>query len=206
MFSNQRAFTLIELLIVVLIIGVLAAIVVPKFNHALTKAQIATTYTNFRHIGAALAMYTADYGGHLIYDGNDTNSFIRLTKPVAYLHDVSISEDVFNDRFIEIDGSVVISDKPGYYDYLYFRGWYLTHFPEEDRHLHKGDPLTINFFGENQNNAVYVLRSRGPSRTTTPWLQVMNGSDYMFRDKYASTNGLYSLGSIYCIDGRSYQD
>lgn len=206
MLNQQNGFTLIELLIVVLIIGILAAIAVPKFNHALTKTRITKTYANFRNISVALACYNVEYGAFLTYHPEDINTFIRLTKPVAFLNDVSISEDVFNDRTFDSEGAVQINEKPGYYDYLYFRGWHVLHYPPEEREQHYGDPLIINFFGEQKNDAVFVIRSRGPSRTTTPWLQIMNWTEFTFNDRYASTNGLYSLGSIYCLDGTMYQD
>ena len=58
-------FTLIELLVVIAIISVLAAILFPVFAKARANARKTTAISNLKQIGAALAMYTADYDEHL---------------------------------------------------------------------------------------------------------------------------------------------
>ena len=46
----RRAFTLIELLIVVVIIGVLAAIAIPKFANTKQKAYVATMKSDLKNL------------------------------------------------------------------------------------------------------------------------------------------------------------
>ena len=61
--SPQRAFTLIELMIVVAIIGVLAAILIPNFMHARAQAQSASCEGNLKMIATALEEYAVDHNG-----------------------------------------------------------------------------------------------------------------------------------------------
>jgi prepilin-type N-terminal cleavage/methylation domain-containing protein/prepilin-type processing-associated H-X9-DG protein len=56
-----RAFTLIELLIVVAIIAILAAILFPVFAQAREKARQTTCVSNLRQLGLGVAMYAQDY-------------------------------------------------------------------------------------------------------------------------------------------------
>ena len=61
MFSNTRkGFTLIELLIVVVIIGILAAIAIPKFATTKEKAYMATMKTDLRNLVTAQEGYFSD--------------------------------------------------------------------------------------------------------------------------------------------------
>src|ERR1043166_3524810 len=60
-----QAFTLIELLVVISIISVLAAILFPVCAKARASARKTTAISNLKQIGAAIAMYTADYDEHL---------------------------------------------------------------------------------------------------------------------------------------------
>ncbi len=57
---RRRAFTLIELLIVIAIIAVLAAIIFPVFASVREKARQATCASNLRQIGLAYTQYTQD--------------------------------------------------------------------------------------------------------------------------------------------------
>ena len=60
---TQKGFTLIELMIVVAIIGILAAIAIPKFAQMLEKAREGSTKGNAGTIRSALAIYYGDREG-----------------------------------------------------------------------------------------------------------------------------------------------
>ncbi|HLA91583.1 MAG TPA: prepilin-type N-terminal cleavage/methylation domain-containing protein [Gemmatimonadaceae bacterium] len=58
--STRRGFTLIELLIVVVIIGILAAIAIPKFANTKEKAYIASMKSDLRNLVTAQEAYFSD--------------------------------------------------------------------------------------------------------------------------------------------------
>lgn len=60
--KHPTAFTLIELLIVVTIIAILAAIAVANFRQALERSYMASNSANLRTLATALQMYLTDYG------------------------------------------------------------------------------------------------------------------------------------------------
>ncbi len=59
----RTAFTLIELMIVVAIIGILAAIAVPKFADLIKKSQEGSTKGNLSSLRSAISVYYADNDG-----------------------------------------------------------------------------------------------------------------------------------------------
>jgi general secretion pathway protein G len=59
---RRRAFTLIELLLVLVILGILAAIVVPKFAGRTEQARVAAAKTDISSIGTALDAFEVDMG------------------------------------------------------------------------------------------------------------------------------------------------
>ena len=58
--SSQRGFTLIEIMVVVVIIGVLGAIVVPQFMSRPDQAKVTAARTDIQAIATALEMYRLD--------------------------------------------------------------------------------------------------------------------------------------------------
>jgi prepilin-type N-terminal cleavage/methylation domain-containing protein len=61
--GTKKGFTLIELLIVVVIIGILAAIAIPKFANTKDKAYVAQMKSDLRNLATYEEQYAADNGG-----------------------------------------------------------------------------------------------------------------------------------------------
>ncbi len=81
---KQTAFTLIELLIVVAIIGILAAIAVPNFLQAQIRAKIARVQADHRALATAENMYRLDNNTFHLHR-HTAWQHVPLTTPVSYL-------------------------------------------------------------------------------------------------------------------------
>jgi prepilin-type N-terminal cleavage/methylation domain-containing protein len=179
-FREEKAFTLIELLIVVAIIGILAAIAVPNFLNAQIRAKIARVQSDQNAYSTAMDMYQLDNGGKFPLQ----SEIWRITTPVSYI--ASLNPDPFAPA---VEGRFNFIHQ---YDPFYF----ITTQP---------DPLPINSSlvadfniwtgyanqwtgGSNDQTMAgtvrYQIRSVGPNRY----------NEYGMR--YDSTNGLNSNGDI----------
>ena len=181
--KRESAFTLIELLIVVAIIGILAAIAVPNFLNAQTRTKVSRTFADLRVIVLALEQYHLDNNSYVPdYDGigasssgSEIDTYKALTTPMAYLG--SIPLDVWIPQAWQAS-AILRGKKERYFEY-WGAGTGVATRPIMKKH-----------------GIGYVIRSVGPDKEET-WM-----GDYdsiAARDgkyTYSSSNGLTSTGDI----------
>jgi prepilin-type N-terminal cleavage/methylation domain-containing protein len=71
---GEPGFTLVELLIVVIILAILAAIVVPQFVASTDDAKLAALDSNLRNFRSAIALYNQQHGEYPAANGDGTNA------------------------------------------------------------------------------------------------------------------------------------
>lgn len=128
LFSSQRGVTLIELLVVVVILGIIAAVVIPMVTSNQETSYVNTNLQNQAILNEAVQRYAIDHGGKFpTVDANgskvSTISIEKLTTsqngkgpyiqgiPVIYRTDGTTKEHVINQYprwFVNSQGKVVI--------------------------------------------------------------------------------------------------
>ncbi|MGI8908837.1 MAG: type II secretion system protein [Candidatus Sumerlaeaceae bacterium] len=184
---NRRAFTLIELLMVVAIIVILAAIAIPNFLEAQTRAKVSRAHNDLRAIGTAIESYRVDHnqyppenwvGAERVSAWGDffipnAVRLVRITTPIAYI--TSLPNDIFDPGTDPLNQL-----QPHTYHYVA-----------------KNDPTRPNeipfFQGNNPDNMhmEWMMQSYGPD------LGRDGGSEtYWQYPRYDPTNGTLSIGNI----------
>ncbi len=167
---NSTAFTLIELLIVVAIIGILAAIAVPNFLNAQTRAKIARCESDMKALETAIESYQLDENKYI-----GSWELWRLTTPMAYMG--SIPEDPFGP---------ILSTDYGYGSVLSAYGQ-----PIKSYYIFHGPPTFDSHPGMIRQGIRWVLTALGPDKG---WFDGSNSAASY--PPYQASNGLISRGSI----------
>ncbi|MFB3788398.1 MAG: type II secretion system protein [bacterium] len=192
--NNTNAFTLIELLIVVAIIEILAAIAVPNFLASQTRAKVARVKQDLRSLGTAAEMYyidTGQYPPHLAQQDCSEIPYYRryafFTTPVAYISTMP-GREIFTpvDQVNFTEMSEVVADT-FYYTWTNFASFGCRAEPHE--------------LWPYRTTHAYLLRSRGPDGLLEP-NPVRNehfaGNGALSPDPflYDATNGTLSRGDM----------
>jgi len=198
---NSRGFTLIELLIVVAIIAILAAIAVPNFLEAQTRAKISRNKADMRTAVTAIETYRIDWNKYP-YDGYSSSTsppgfnywFLpkTISTPVAYLTTCKLVDPFRplptptqhwqnNDVRYRSIASTWGAD---------FDGAYGANSPPNGISTYFG-PLTAEFGG-------WVLNAAGPDKIYGPhgWQGISSYPATQNPHPYNATNGTVSDGDI----------
>jgi type II secretion system protein G len=196
----RRAFTLIELLIVVAIIAILAAIAVPNFLEAQTRSKVSRTKSDLRSLSVALEAYRVDSNGYppvgsVTYPSPldvlipFTYRLKAITSPVAYISALPV--DPFAKIGVPEGNGLAFSDPV----YAYAPG-----------NLYFGAAPTYS--RTEYRNSIFSVSGRGPDRI------IFYGNYCMahpkaaedgarWRGAYDPTNGTVSEGDIFHLGGGS---
>ncbi len=109
--DSDRAFTLVELLVVVAVIAILAAIAVPNFLEAQTRSKVSAAKANLRTGETVLQAYAVDNarwpGTRSVFPEDPLGVLAHvqlrvLSTPVAYLTSTSVLHDPFGDIRVRV--------------------------------------------------------------------------------------------------------
>jgi prepilin-type N-terminal cleavage/methylation domain-containing protein len=196
--KKRIGFTLIELLIVVAIIAILAAIAVPNFLEAQTRAKVSRVKSDIRTLATAIEAYRIDKN---VYPPNTCgtcrgftqaiNSMLLfgtlwtdISTPVAYITSAFL-QDVFNDQ------NILSSPDEALFTYQNLAGQYCG--DDLINHTMFSTPFCVaalDFYGE------WRLGSVGPDME----FGIM-GITNAAQIPYDATNGTVSAGNIWRAQG-----
>ncbi len=204
---TRRAFTLIELLIVVAIIAILAAIAVPNFMEAQVRAKVTRVKADLRSLKTAIETYRMDNNAYPILrlygemnvgqiNRGGVHAILDLTTPIAYMSSVDLPDPFARGTARNAVGDLVLGNNPDWMAVPYSIGYVHIDLARKESGL---PPI---------GSPAYLLMSLGPDymrgpdpRTGGDWgygsyCQDPRGTNLYEAWQYDPTNGTQSRGDI----------
>ncbi len=217
---KKRAFTLIELLIVVAIIAILAAIAVPNFLEAQTRSKVARVKADMRTMTTGIESYFVDFNVYpachrfgIALRDSDTEPLVleRLSTPLAYLTSVGLNDPfIYKNRLAASSSQGMQTDTPipvdPAFDVAARANTYIYQsFSPYGRFQTVGDTFGDAF---EFKATAFILHSVGPDATYYNVGGVLANDDasqlnYTIDLIYDPTNGTVSRGSVWRAGGES---
>jgi prepilin-type N-terminal cleavage/methylation domain-containing protein len=99
----RRAFTLVELLMVVAILSLLTSAALPNFLESQVRAKLARARSDLRTIAGALETYRLDMNAYPPVNDNGTTKYLwHLSTPVAYLTCAKFKDPFTPNKYVSI--------------------------------------------------------------------------------------------------------
>ena len=188
--KKNRAFTLIELLIVVAIIAILAAIAVPNFLEAQVRSKVSRAKADIRSIANALESYAVDNRKYIpdgqvalnVYPFANGHINALLTTPIAYITSIDLF-DPFVDKKTVVNDTYQVYKRFRYYNIKYRYYEILGNIPAYEDYS--------DIFG------AWVMYCNGPDKMMGPFsAETRLGTLWACTEIYDPTNGTVSAGDV----------
>jgi len=109
-YNKQRGFTLIEMMVVIIIIGILAALIAPRLFNRLNDAKVMDAKVQIKNFETALRLFKADNGFYppteqgldALISPPVTGQVPEHYRPGGYLEKKSIPDDPWGNEYIYI--------------------------------------------------------------------------------------------------------
>lgn len=201
---RHAAFTLIELLTVIAIIGILAAIIIPVVGKVRESARKTQSLSNLRQIGQAVIMYAQDNRDRLVHAQNVPNSGDRFSNVLQNFMEnraPSTSQwlaswDVSDVYRCPAYDNPTQRWKTGFGMHMYLNAYLVSgDYSQTNQEIWYGRLLTTRFptpsrtiiIGSTTDHVIDVRRTTGFAETNTAPNRHGNTANYLFLDGHVAS-------------------